>query len=123
MADSTMSEKEAELHEAVGALRHYATTPRCDSNMMGAIDIVCRAALRATSSGWRTMESAPKDATTVVLCTTETSSEYARVRLGYWTRYGKSATWYSVDDDRPVGITPTHWMPVPPPPAEPEDGK
>jgi hypothetical protein len=33
------------LVEAAGALRHYATTPRCDSNMMGAIEVVCAAAL------------------------------------------------------------------------------
>ena len=67
---------------------------------------------------WQPIETAPRDARTAVLTTTETDTEVAIQRLGYWTRYGSKEGWYSVDSDRPLGITPTHWMPLPEPPKE-----
>jgi hypothetical protein len=144
--DSTMSEREDELHEAVGALRHYATTPRCDSNMMGAIDMVCRAALRATPS-WQTMESAPKDGTPVDLwCVApddlDPQPDCRGVRLTdcFWHNADSifpHTGWCRVIDDgnydlvdgpptAPFGLprwVPVAWHPLPTPPAEPEDGK
>jgi hypothetical protein len=67
---------------------------------------------------WKPIESAPKDGSAVLLTTTETESDYAICRLGYWTTYNKIGDWYSVSDDCKVGITPTHWMALPEPPDD-----
>lgn len=78
---------------------------------------------RATPSGWRTMESAPKDGTPAMLFTP--AGEDINCKGGLiWVSggWGKAAinpeSWRGESSHG----TPTHWRPLPPPPAE-EDGK
>lgn len=73
------------------------------------------------SEDWRPIESAPKDGTTVLLyfpdrgsvCGSWDKDEYARKPAPYWSR----------DTERIFGVRetranqPTHWMPLPEPPA------
>lgn len=81
-----------------------------------------RAALSqpSTEQGWRTIESAPKDGTSVLLFTAEGVIEgYFQHR--YWEQCVCEAT-YDMASAR-ISCTPTHWMPLPPPPIEPREEK
>lgn len=66
---------------------------------------------------WKPIETAPKDATTILLKREETETDYEIVRLGYWANYsGLSAwasSWQSVEDDKSFGTEFTHWCPIP----------
>lgn len=60
-------------------------------------------------AGWRTMDSAPKDMTEIiVLCGPKD------VRLGWY--FAPSSTTFGWRDQHQKPINPTHWMPLPAPP-------
>lgn len=66
---------------------------------------------------WQDISTAPKDGTRILACESDT------VFICSWYRH--SATlghWHNPDDGSPIGqmfdeYNPTHWMPVPSPPA------
>jgi hypothetical protein len=73
----------------------------------------------SNDNGWRPIETAPKDGTAVLLggC-----SPGPAIRIGWWGngRYlsrtrGWERDWTTGAD---YGFAPTHWMPLPDPPAE-----
>jgi hypothetical protein len=76
--------------------------------------------MSATKSGWRPIESAPKDGTWVILATP------VCVQSGYWgpSYFDYSPMWLTYahrSDYAPVHGEPTHWQPLPDPP-EPDHG-
>jgi hypothetical protein len=66
------------------------------------------------ATGWRPIETAPKDGTYVLLWFPETDLP---VRVGYWSR---ADYWYSYAGHvrRRFESGPTHWMALPAPPAD-----
>ena len=82
-----------------------------------------RAALAAEEeSGWRTMDSAPKDGTDVLVWRGNRrlgARPQGVVRACWWqpTRY--EGKWVTVPGLH--GIKPTHWRPLPPPPSSKDE--
>lgn len=73
---------------------------------------------------WRDIATAPKDGTSVLL------GASGLVEVGYWQDFHEAETecgvpvecdvdegWYGSLDIWPSGKQPTHWQPLPPPPA------
>jgi hypothetical protein len=81
-----------------------------------------RRATPPAGSGWRTMESAPKDDPNfqALACHQDSAGWWAYYIINRHDIGGRYECWV-VPPGRP--ITPTHWRPLPAPPAEPEDGK
>lgn len=80
-----------------------------------------------TAGTWNPIETAPKDGTIVML------GAPGIVEVGYWQDFHKAETecgvpvecdvdegWYGSLDIWPSGKQPTHWMPLPLPPANTE---
>lgn len=63
-------------------------------------------------SEWRPIETAPKDGTLVLL------SIGGEVHIGLFTNGWGGPDWYDYDEKGAFMFEPTHWMPIPPPPAE-----
>lgn len=59
---------------------------------------------------WQPIETAPKDGTSVLLWFTRAEPQIGRFRRGHGAR---TRRWWVGD----FWIEPTHWMPLPPPPA------
>jgi len=78
-------------------------------------------ALRAYDGGWRTMESAPKDGTPIIL-TCNTSSEWTQI--AYWDDEAPNPPWNWGRDDSDSHWHAemfTHWRPIPAPPDTRQD--
>ena len=65
------------------------------------------------SNGWRPIETAPKDGTTIILANGE------RAGIGFWREFTQSGypwrNWFfNMLNSQPYA--PTHWQPLPPPP-------
>ena len=70
--------------------------------------------VRGEAEGWRTIESAPKDGTRVLLYTPDALA----IEAIFTATYDMGAWWESRDLDEPnVNCPPTHWMPLPTPPS------
>lgn len=67
---------------------------------------------RRSIAPWEPIETAPKDGTRIVLWIVN-EAQLACFEDGYWCG----------EDDQPVYGTPTHWLPLPPPPAQSEERK
>lgn len=71
----------------------------------------------AREAGWQPIETAPKDGRNVLLYA-DGVREYARYVVGHW---GKAlltpAQWFDYAGTKPLGLTPTHWRPLPTPPS------
>lgn len=65
---------------------------------------------------WRTIDSAPKDGTPLLLYVRWGGKRYRTV--GRWNSHQRA--WLSEIFDTP--IRPTHWMPLPAPPGSDHDG-
>lgn len=61
---------------------------------------------------WRPIEAAPKDGTEILL------GEGMSVEKGSWTEQDDGTGDWSDGECLPLRPTPTHWMPLPPPPGE-----
>lgn len=82
------------------------------------------------SEGWRDIASAPKDGTWVLLCQDQMVAIAKRVsdvgetliasKKPYWEKYDHS--YWDVYGAEGI-YDPTHWMPLPAPPAAPEAGR
>lgn len=69
-----------------------------------------------SDDGWRTIDSAPKDGTEVLVCRPD--GDEWEMRVAYWT--GRR-WWLEVYDnglERSSIYEPTHWRPLPPPPND-----
>ena len=77
-----------------------------------------RAALSGSSSGWRTMEDAPKDRTRIILAWSKPENLPPHIELGYWSD-GK-ASWVNTYGNSFSG-EPNLWF-LPPLPAAPQQG-
>ena len=84
---------------------------------IGAMFAAARAHL---SAGWRPIETAPKDGTTIIL-----GSESGWSDAGFWMgnpkeNYWGKTGWYAEDDRASIltakPVQPTHWLPLPEPP-------
>ena len=73
------------------------------------------ALLRDAGDGWRSIESAPRDGTRVLLCHSGYAHPfYDRDRMPrVWVDFFRGGSWYNT---APSG-QPTHWRPLPQPPA------
>lgn len=69
---------------------------------------------------WQPIETAPKDGTHIIALR---PTDPPHVESMYWARYedaDRDGDWHwSYDGDSPREGSPTHWMPLPPPPKEP----
>jgi hypothetical protein len=75
------------------------------------------AALRFPADGWRTIESAPKDGSDFLVClwgTTMAVVSYKAPENNAIPAY----CWYTLDGPSYHRDAPTHWQPLPSPPAE-----
>ncbi len=85
-------------------------------------DVKCAdvaAALRSPADGWRDIESAPKDGTRILLFATKWSSD--PIFTAHWSCFRDSPEKDNWLDDRGSFMDhrePSHWMPIPSPPAE-----
>jgi hypothetical protein len=69
-------------------------------------------------AGWRPIETAPKDGTTVILYCAQPKVRY-RLTVAKWV-----ATWKAWQSQPGAWtVSPTHWMPLPAPPASQEQEK
>ena len=86
----------------------------------GAAAWSAHAPLPPVESGWMTMESAPKDGTTIIVFRPKIKAygNIPHVGTDYWGSTGTRETWMLSNDYS----VPTHWRPLPPPP-EKEGGK
>lgn len=66
--------------------------------------------------GWRSMDSAPKDGTSILVY----SRPYARIVMARWSTWSGGAYWMQFGSGE---VFPTHWMPLPRPPVEPEEDR
>lgn len=73
-------------------------------------DAAALASAGLLSQGWLPIEGAPKDGTRVILFT-----DHATFKLGFWL----NDRWESMGfpDNEYLQTSPTHWMPLPPPPG------
>lgn len=68
------------------------------------------------SQGWRTMESAPKDALSILLAL---PNGLVRVKAGFWRNSHQHWGWYASPGLKAERANqPTHWMPLPAAPGE-----
>lgn len=65
-------------------------------------------------SEWRTIDSAPKDYSDVLLYDPEDEGDNSGVLLGWFDV--EKRQWYSHEINTPARISPTHWQPLPGPP-------
>jgi len=71
-------------------------------------------------SAWQPIETAPDDATLILSCDTRTGEIRVGIRKLFFAKSGKYE-WFRSDEFCPGhtwSLTPTHWMPLPPPPSE-----
>lgn len=94
--------------EEIAAIKRNWVDDLDDSREMREL---CDLALRGLNAGdqWRTMESAPKDGTSVMLW----NEDYARPITGEYFE----ATKWSNGWKHTYATQPTHWQPLPTPPA------
>ena len=85
--------------------------------------VVARALLaREQAAGWQPIETAPKDGTDVLLYSPDAISD---AMIGHWVDGfgppGDGGAWWPDNDSArfPIDAWPTHWQPLPPPPALP----
>jgi hypothetical protein len=80
-----------------------------------AITAIIEAALAesAKERGWPDIATAPKDGTKIVVA--EFDGERWRFAVDYWRKYNPIC---GGEGFGAFGMVPTHWMPLPPPPAE-----
>jgi hypothetical protein len=69
------------------------------------------------ADNWQPIESAPKDGTRI-----DVFAEGRRWPDSYWSGGPKRGCWWAPNwdydgMDGPTCLAPTHWMPIPPPPA------
>jgi hypothetical protein len=62
---------------------------------------------------WNPIETAPKDGTPMLLCWWQDEADVLPVTSGFWSRL--SEHWFSETSGHKCN--PTHWMPLPAPPA------
>lgn len=73
-------------------------------------------------AGWRTMESAPRDGTTLLLFLPDSRAQ--NIVMGYWSatdEMPEDDAWYQckgVDGGFEIDVPVTHWMPLPPAPEQ-----
>lgn len=67
-------------------------------------------------SEWQLIETAPKDGTRVLGCTTIRGGGYYYPRTIYWRRENNGFSGWRYAGSEKWG-DPTHWMPLPPPPS------
>lgn len=88
------------------------------SEKITAIEDAIASLIAMPVEAWRTIDSAPKDGTPLLL--------FARCKTA--TAYGTVIGWHLPDlgwiecafgPNKPIGIDPTHWMPIPARPGEP----
>ncbi len=67
-------------------------------------------------SEWQPIETAPKDGTEILVCITYNlpDDEWETVQ---WVDGWRSGKWFRYHDKIYIPFPPTHWMPLPPPPA------
>lgn len=67
---------------------------------------------------WRTIDSAPKDGTSILVCVTHNTwdGEWETIQWVDWARDGV-AIWPNYQHRIDIPFPPTHWMPLPNPPA------
>lgn len=82
-----------------------------------------------TDHGWRSIETAPKDGTAILIWQPDKSrfddkprsgvQDDNRYAIGYW-RCEESSSKGSWGNRNSAEVHPTHWMPLPPPPSNSE---
>lgn len=69
----------------------------------------------AEAMRWQPIETAPKDGTSMLLCRwDDNEQDVLPIVSGFWSRL--SEVWFAEMVGR--NVTPTHWMPLPPPPED-----
>src|SRR5690242_10441381 len=68
----------------------------------------------AAPAGWRSIESAPRDESWILLV--ERTKGGAYWALGVWASSLIRTGWFH-STGKPISFNPTHWMPLPPPPS------
>lgn len=116
---------------------HYATWQTAVTDVELALE-AAKAAAGSSGSEWRPIEEAPKDGRTLLLGYLNQSGRWRTTRGQWFTKEqiddewdngdDFEADWYetSVENDEPPNcwlILPTHWQPLPAPPADSEGGK
>ena len=97
------------------AIEEAARAQWGDTDVNHRIGYRIHAALLSAEQGWREIESAPMDGRSVlVFCPRASDHGYERIRLT-WRKDGK---WQGANN---TSWPPTHWMPLPAPPTNPQD--
>jgi hypothetical protein len=96
-----------------------AMEPFCDCGLCTQPHIIADAAIAAYEAAqWRTIDSAPKDGTAVMVwgswCSLPTPADRIII-ASYDDSDDEGGDWYEVTEGCP--FWPTHWRPLPPPPA------
>lgn len=121
LEDTTMTELEAELRrladrasicwgKAVIGSRDMGEATGERNAYAHAADLARDHAKRAAEDGWRTMESAPRDGTSILV-------NVPGFGMGLFVLFWMDARWREPAHMNGLKIDPTHWRPLPEPPA------
>ena len=67
-------------------------------------------------SGWQPIETAPKDEAVIVFLTD--AAHGMTIEIAHRSSNDPDGDWYAATHDGPpIDVRPTHWMPLPEPPA------
>ena len=72
---------------------------------------------------WQGIESAPRDGKAVLLWVPADDGWDAYVASGWYESGAFDRRWYAAVDENPLSPQPTHWMPLPTPPAGGSDAE
>lgn len=113
MSDQTRS---TETDELLGLIDRAEALLGCIRQQIDALLARERSALFADpGSGWQSIEAAPKDGTHVLLGWPALVGD-GLVMSGYWEWLGRK--WVTSRGEYHGAYAPTHWMPLPAPPAK-----
>lgn len=68
-------------------------------------------------SEWQPIETAPRDGTSVLLFCPADDCWESYIAQGWYESGIFDRRWYAAVDENPLSPQPTHWMPLPNPPA------
>lgn len=92
----------------------YADTDLC---VQAALAALAAGAERERTAGWRDIASAPKDGTEILVCVTHSlgDGEWQTIQWVDWQRGDQ--VWPHYRERIDIPFPPTHWRPLPAPPA------
>lgn len=72
---------------------------------------------------WKWIGSAPRNGTCVLLWIPAEDGRHAYIASGWYESGVFDNRWYAAPDENPLSPQPTHWMPLPTPPAGGSDAE